>query len=245
MEWYLPSEKPTHTGLSNVIFCDDLRYYMGRTGADGKWYETGTDCVLDAINAWAFVPEGPSDSAAMTAIEEWIAGNGPVSSSYSHFLLFDYGEVTYANINSNYFDSFSKTFKEVSHYLILPNVPLRLFSKAIIIKHMQAFLKEIMQKSKLIDLKLNRFLERCLFIALKEMFHTSINGVRQNYAVQGDDFLKEVVNRWTFQVNQALNKAMGKNYIIQPLGTVTAPTDRKEQQESQDTIDRVCQTILC
>lgn len=246
MEWYLPSEKPASTvstGLTDIIFCDNARYYIGKTGPDGKWYEYHTETVLDAVNAWAFLPESPLQITNAIVVEDWLPGNGPVSNAFSHFLLYDNEEIEYANINSTFFDSQNRTFKEVTHHLVLPNVPLRLFTKAAIVKQMQGFLKEILLKPALKSLKLNAYLETCLYIAVKEMINTTTNGVRRNYLVQGDAYLKEVVNRWAFQVNNGLNKAAGKDYIRQPLGTVLAPADTKAQKEITDILELVTKNV--
>src|SRR4051812_26786571 len=149
MEWYLPSEQPgnaTTTGLTDIIFCDNNRYYMGQIGPDGKWYEYFTETALDAVNAWAFLPESPLKVSNAIVVEDWLRGNGPVSNAFSHFLLYDHGEIEYANIDSPFFDDQNRSFKEVSHHLVLPNVPLRLFTKGAILKQVQGFLTEIKLK---------------------------------------------------------------------------------------------------
>jgi hypothetical protein len=70
-----------------------------------------------------------------------------------------------------------------------------------------------------------------LFIAFREVYNTTTDGVRRIHLVQGAELQKEILNRLIFQVNNGLNKAEGKPFISQRTGTVTPPTNQSERDK--------------
>ncbi|GAA3989758.1 hypothetical protein [Mucilaginibacter dorajii] len=145
MEWHLPANKPANYQSQEplpMVFCDSTGYHTGKHGSDDKWYDQESGEAFDAIDAWAFLPGDPIALEPAIIDQEWNTGNGPVKPAYNHFLLADTatGEITYKGINSSYFDSKNKTFPEISHWIALPNLPLRLAGRATILKNKNVFL---------------------------------------------------------------------------------------------------------
>ncbi|WDF77117.1 hypothetical protein PQ469_24845 [Mucilaginibacter sp. KACC 22773] len=249
MEWHLPANKPSEyktRDYGTMVYCDSQRYYVGSLGLDGKWYDRDSDEVLEAIDAWAFLPEEPTAIEHLPSGEEWNAGNGPVKPTYQHFLLADTatGEITYKNISSRYFDSKNKTFPEVSHWMALPNLPLRLANSPRILKSKKEILDHLKQKPELKALVLEPFNDACLALAIDEIYNTTTNGVRRNYILSGGDLIREIISRWAFRVNNALNEARGNTFVEISFDQVQLPAGKKQQEEIEATLDLVTSAML-
>jgi hypothetical protein len=242
MEWHLPSDKPLDFqtgGLTGIIFCDSQNYYVGSTGADRKWYARNSDKVLDEIDAWAFLPDEPIVLQKDVVEQDWIAGNGPVGGTHPNFLLYDHGEIIYANLDSPHFDTQLRTFPEVSYHVILPGLPVRLAGKVLVSKQKALFMEYLRQNASLNGLVLDTFNNACLERSVKELLNTTTNGVRRGYLLQGKELASETISRWAFQANNGLNKAEGRPFLDDPLGILPPPADSKAREESKALLERI------
>ena len=185
MEWYLPNEHPVNhasTGLTGIIFCDDNNYYIGKTGPDGKWHPQGADKAIEDINGWAYLPDAPIVLFNSNVEQDWIVGNGPVPSAFSHFLLYDHDVISIEDFNGPYFDAQNRTFKEVSHHIILPKRPLRLSGRAFIVKQKDQFLKELSKNPLFKGITVDFYLDK---LGILRRVTMSFRGKRSMYLAGG------------------------------------------------------------
>jgi hypothetical protein len=244
MEWHLPFERPSDTdGITGIIFCDNTQYYIGRSSADGKWYDNSSDEGIEAINAWAFLPDNPINGTADAVNQDWKTGNGPMPLTFHHFLLYDAGEASYQNINSPYFDSKNRTFKEISHYITLPNLPWRLSRKPAIDASKNTVLMSLRKKLGLENLVLDPFNDLCLHVAIRELCNTTTDGMRRAHLLEGEALVHEVANRWAFQLNNSLNKAENKPFADDPFGLQEAPETDAARRAARETLDLVTKAL--
>jgi hypothetical protein len=246
MEWHLPRDKPADyqsRQQDNVIFCDDNHYYLGNLDPGSKWYDYESKQAFDAINCWAFLPGEPASLQNIEVNQEWNSGNGPVPPNFKYFLLFDNGTITCKDIDGSYFDSQNKTFPDITHWLALPNLPLRLIPNNRILNLGKELLQKINARPELTNLKLDVFNKRCMLQAIDETYNTTTNGVRRHYLLQGDQLFMEIISRWAFRVNNWLNKAEGKNHIELTFGEIKPPSDETDRQSIRATLDLIIKTF--
>jgi hypothetical protein len=222
-----------------LIFSDGSRYYIGTIGADGNWYDRDSTEVFDEIEGWAFLPPEPITITGGGVVQEWNAGNGPVAPTFKHFLLVDHDVCVYKNIESAYFDSQNKTFPEVSHWLALPVLPLRLLSRGRIGILAGQITRSINSNPQLKSLKIDAFSSACLVLAIDEVYNTTINGVRRQFLLNNEEMLTEMISRWAFRVNNWLNKAEGKEHAGFTFEEITPPTDQKERLKIRESLELV------
>jgi hypothetical protein len=57
VKWHLPSTKPGDEN-DEMIFSDGTRYYIGKFGPGGNWYDNKSDEVFDELTG-GFIPPNP------------------------------------------------------------------------------------------------------------------------------------------------------------------------------------------
>ena len=181
-----------------MIFCDINHYYIGTLNHHGKWLDYESNEFIDEIEGWAFLPPDPVTFGQASVVQEWIKGNGPVPYQFTHFLLFDTAksEMVYRDIHSNYFDSSDRTFPEVTHFIVLPNLPMHARDYNEVRSVKADFLTAVREKLGDQPLYLEPFNEECLSQAIGEILNTSINGVPQINLLHDEELFSEILAHW-------------------------------------------------
>jgi hypothetical protein len=247
MEWHLAKQKPINYQKEqpdDVVFCDNQRYYIGRINFDGKWFDYASQDFKDDIDAWAYLPGQPITFGDAEVISEWNIGSGPVTQKFKHFLLYDQaiGEIVYKDIDSTYFDSKRQTFPEVSHWIVLPDLPLHYRNIHEIQRIKASFLHLITQKLGIDAIELEPFNEECLSQSIGELVNTTINGVPQIETLSEAQLPLEILTRWNDMIDLWFkNSENGR--VRFTFGTTAVPETMIERDRIRTTLTRIAKAL--
>jgi hypothetical protein len=243
MEWHLSRNLPANyksVQPETMIFCDSKSYYTGYVNFQGYWLDIKSGKLVEDVEGWAYLPPSPITFGSAEVIQEWNVGNGPVTKDFKHFLLYDLEEIVYKQIDSAHFDSKNNTFPEVSHWIVLPELPLHFREFGIVKKVKKHFFDAL--EEKLPGFVLEPFNEECLSQSIGAMANTTINGVPEIDTLSEDEVYQNTINRWNWTLELWLKNAEkfpDRNYTYGTTKVPQQPVQIKKLRESIETVVRV------